>query len=505
MAAKSVSKKDLEAMLKPDLIKLAQGLGIETKSLSKEQLVKAVVDFGSAPETGVDDVVGIGLNATKPVVDVTTPSVEVAENIEIMKMKLQMEHEFRLREFDRLDKQREFDRLERDKQRDLEERDRDKQRDHEFKMAQLKVQTERGLPSDSKAVPQFRVDSAAKLLPKLVSEQETETFLITFEKIANLNKWPKEHWAAVLQTQLKGKGLKVFSELSLQECRDYEKLKKAILTAYELCSEVYRKRFRTSKKVSTESHSDFAFDLTQSFKRWLISVKSWDDIELLRETFLKEQFMESVPTELKLWLTDRDPKSLEEMAKLADQFVTLRKAISPAEHYQEIQDNMLVSARPFVKSTRPWVKPNVPVVVDKVVESPVEKRDKLYSRSDLSQVRCFYCEKTGHKIAQCRAKQQKEEKEVKKDVCSKDSSASQSFLVCDCRPIHSNGEVAFPLPIHPLFKPFCATAHIVNLNGLQAPINVLRDTGTLQSVIKQATLTNIDYVKTEQVRLLKKV
>ena len=390
MAAKSVSKKDLEAMLKPDLIKLAQGLGLETKSLSKEQLVKAVVDFGSAPETGVDDVVGIGLNATKPVVDVTTPSVEVVENIEIMKMKLQMEHEFRLREFDRLE--------------------RDKQRDHEFKMAQLKVQTEHGLPSDSKAVPQFRVDSAAKLLPKLVSEQETETFLITFEKIANLNKWPKKHWAAVLQTQLKGKGLKVFSELSLQECRDYEKLKKAILTAYELCSEVYRKRFRTSKKVSTESHSDFAFDLTQSFKRWLISVKSWDDIELLRETFLKEQFMESVPTDLKLWLTDRDPKSLEEMAKLADQFVTLRKAISPAEHYQEIQDNMLVSARPFVKSTRPWVKPNVPVVVDKVVESPVEKRDKLYSRSDLSQVRCFCCQMTGHKIAQCPAQQLEEKK-----------------------------------------------------------------------------------------------
>ena len=225
-----------------------------------------MVDFGSAPETGVDDVVGIGLNATKPVVDVTTPSVEVVENIEIMKLQChmkQMEMELKLRELEKSD---------RDKQRDHE--DRDKQRDHEFKVAQLKVQTERGLPSDSKAVPQFRVDSAAKLLPKLVSEQETETFLITFEKIANLNKWPKEHWAAVLQTQLKGKGLKVFSELSLQECEDYEKLKKAILTAYELCSEVYRKRFRTSKKVSTESHSDFAFDLTQSFKRWLISVKS---------------------------------------------------------------------------------------------------------------------------------------------------------------------------------------------------------------------------------------
>jgi hypothetical protein len=39
MAAKPVAKKVFEAMLKPDLIKLAQELGTETKSLSKEQLV----------------------------------------------------------------------------------------------------------------------------------------------------------------------------------------------------------------------------------------------------------------------------------------------------------------------------------------------------------------------------------------------------------------------------------------------------------------------------------
>ena len=127
-----------------------------------------MVDFGSAPESGVDDVVGIGLK-------VTTPSVVVDNNVEIMNMKLRMEHEIKLREFDR---------LERDKQRDLQERDRNKQRDHEFKMAQLKVQIERGLASDSKAVAHFRVDSghsAAKLLLKLVSEQETKTFLITFD------------------------------------------------------------------------------------------------------------------------------------------------------------------------------------------------------------------------------------------------------------------------------------------------------------------------------------
>ena len=43
----------------------------------------------------------------------------------------------------------------------------------------------------------------------------------------------------------------------------------------------------------------------------------------------------------------------------------------------------------------------------------------------------------------------------------------------------------------------------VDLNGSLARIKVLRDTGALQSVIKQATLTNTDYVQTGQVRLLK--
>jgi hypothetical protein len=77
------------------------------------------------------------------------------------------------------------------KMRELKKSDHDKHRYCELKMAQLKVQTEPGLPSDSKVAPHFRVDSVAKLLPTLVSEQKLKLFL---------------------QTQLKGKGSKVLSE-----------------------------------------------------------------------------------------------------------------------------------------------------------------------------------------------------------------------------------------------------------------------------------------------------
>jgi len=65
-----------------------------------------------------------------------------------------------------------------------------------------------------------------------------------FEKTARLNAWPENKWAAILQTQLKGKGLKVFTELSDADCQDFQTVTKALLTAYEFCPEVYRQKFR---------------------------------------------------------------------------------------------------------------------------------------------------------------------------------------------------------------------------------------------------------------------
>jgi transposase InsO family protein/predicted transcriptional regulator len=481
MAGKAISKKELQAMLKPELVKHAKELGIDTKDLTKDQILKEIEDIFVLPMSSGEDV---GLGELKFSADVTAPMIaSVSDNVEIMKMRLQFEHEIKMH---------------------------DKQRDHEFKMARLQAQKDLGFLPDSShsSVSQFRVDSAAKLLPKLVSEQETETFLITFEKIASLNKWPKEKWAAILQTQLNGKALKVFSELSVEDCENYDELKKAILTAYELCPEVYRKRFRASRKSSTETHADFAFKILQSFKRWLNGVKAWDDTELLRETFLMEQFMESVSTELKVWLTDRGPKSLDEMARLADQFVAVHKSFATSEHCQDSHENMLVSSRSFIKSTRPWKKHTTPTYADKVVDTPIEKhennkQDRLYKKSDGSQVRCFFCQKTGHKIAQCRIKLQKEENESKKEAVPIDKSTAQDLIVSDCKPVSANTTVTSQFPVHPLFQPYCITAHVVNEDESLTAIKVLRDTGALQSVVKFAVLSEVDHIPTGQIRLLK--
>jgi len=117
-------------------------------------------------------------------------------------------------------------------------------------------------PTDrpSSRPPPFRVEAAVKLVPKF-SESDVETFWISFEKVAELNNFPPDKYAAILQAHLTGKALKDFTELSVEECRDYPTIKAALLQAYSFVPEVYRKCFRSLSMLYTETYSEYAFRL----------------------------------------------------------------------------------------------------------------------------------------------------------------------------------------------------------------------------------------------------
>jgi len=57
-------------------------------------------------------------------------------------------------------------------------------------------------------------------------------------------------------------------------------------------------------------------------------LNAYDSIEMLRQIFLMEQFLDMSLAGLKLWLNDRQPKSLEQMARLADEYLALRKSFA---------------------------------------------------------------------------------------------------------------------------------------------------------------------------------
>ena len=57
--------------------------------------------------------------------------------------------------------------------------------------------------------PVFRLDTAIKFIPKF-DEKNVEEYLIAFEKICEVNDWPRDKYASILQPSVIGKGIKVF-------------------------------------------------------------------------------------------------------------------------------------------------------------------------------------------------------------------------------------------------------------------------------------------------------
>ena len=125
----------------------------------------------------------------------------------------------------------------------------------------------------------FKFAAAIKFVPKF-DTTDIEYYLISFQKAMVLHKIPKEQWTALLHPQLSGKSLKVFGELSNDECTDYDVVKQALLTAYERVPEFYRKKFRTMGKEFKETYSNYAFRLQMPFQRWIEGEEAVNDVNV---------------------------------------------------------------------------------------------------------------------------------------------------------------------------------------------------------------------------------
>src|SRR4051812_17694104 len=73
-----------------------------------------------------------------------------------------------------------------------------------------------GQGRERNVVQGFRIDIAAKLLPKF-DASDVESYFNNFERLATLNSWPEDKLCPILQSQLSGKALKVFTELTIED------------------------------------------------------------------------------------------------------------------------------------------------------------------------------------------------------------------------------------------------------------------------------------------------
>ena len=105
--------------------------------------------------------------------------------------------------------------------------------DFQLKMKELELQEKtkpKILPLDTSKT--FDVTKHIQLVPPF-QEKEVDKYFLHFEKVAENLKWPKEHWTLLLQSVVIGKAREIYTQLSLEQSSDYDKVKELILKAYE--------------------------------------------------------------------------------------------------------------------------------------------------------------------------------------------------------------------------------------------------------------------------------
>ena len=189
-------------------------------------------------------------------------------------------------------------------------------REHELELARLAATNGDGRTAE-------RDDRAkAPKLPAFVDgKDDLDAYLQRFERFADTAKWHRTGWASKLSALLSGRALEVYSRLSEEAARDYDKVKIALMKRYDLTEDGYRRKFRASKPEVDESPDQFIVRLDRYLLRWLELSDTERTFNGLKDLIVKEQFIDSCPKDLAIHLRERAPETLAQIAKIADQYL----------------------------------------------------------------------------------------------------------------------------------------------------------------------------------------
>ncbi|XP_070398068.1 uncharacterized protein [Nothobranchius furzeri] len=270
-------------------------------------------------------------------------------------------------------------------------------------------------------------------------ESEVDSYFATFERLAAALDWPQEVWSTMLQCKLTGKAQEVIASLSLSDSMDYNKVKAAVLVAYELVPEAYRQKFRSQNvKLSTQTYVEFSREKALMFEKWILASKV-ETLQDLKELILLEEFKKCLPERLALYLNERQVSSLSSAALLADEFV-LTHRVGGVHQGESARP---VSVTPFRNSPSP-PRPQKP--------------------------RCYYCHLVGHVARDCVILKRRNEKR---------GSAAQPVGFVSKSGENNSG-----------FGPFMSEGQVSLTESCEklTPVKILRDTGASQTLISQKVL-----------------
>ena len=285
----------------------------------------------------------------------------------------------------------------------------------------------------------FEVTKQARLVPKF-EEANVDGYFAHFERTALNLGWPKECWSMLLQTVLTGKAQRAYATLPTENCADYDLVKAAVLKSFELVPEAYRQKFRTQRKTENQSYVEFLREKENALDKWCDSKRIDGDAEKLRQLILAEEFLNCVPEEVRVHLSERKTDVTYEMAALADEYILT--------HRKTKEKTFTGNRVKFKAELSPEGRPK-------------EENRRTFQSSSRTVV-CYKCGKAGHIAIRCQLGKGPERNQT--------------------QPRKPQGAVTTPRG-NQSYRPWTKKGMIKGPHGGPVEVSILRDTGASQSLL----------------------
>ncbi|KAL7643135.1 UNVERIFIED_CONTAM: hypothetical protein RMT77_006425 [Armadillidium vulgare] len=302
--------------------------------------------------------------------DLKIEGKEAKELIEKMIEREERQKEREEKQKEREEKQKESEREERRK--DKEALEREKGRALELKILESQNNNNGNLSSETNSF----TTKAPKLPPFSDNVDEIDCYLERFERIDEINCWARNDLASHLSALLTGSALMVYSRMSREDSKDYDKLKHSLLTHYNLTEEGYRSRFRNSKPLDDERPMQFVERLRSYLNKWTELSLTPKTFEGLSDLILSEQFMNPYPHDVTVFLRERKIIDIDKISQETENYFTARNKNCPSQ-----------TTKYYLKESEYSAK--------NINTDPIKQKLTIL---------CYKCGRKGHRASECRNK-----------------------------------------------------------------------------------------------------
>src|SRR5678816_1408822 len=142
-----------------------------------------------------------------------------------------------------------------------------------------------------------------------------------FEKQAEANDIPVEKRATILGGFLTSKAVSVYNKMTVEELKNYDGLKNALLERYGLTESGYCTKFKTITPTEDDNPRVYLQRIIQALNKWLTEANVALTTDDIIEFFSVDKYLNTVPKELATYLRESKKKAPEEIITCSEGYM----------------------------------------------------------------------------------------------------------------------------------------------------------------------------------------